>query len=362
MGQRSQTDNLTPASPLRYPVLDGLRILAMLDIVSIHVTGEYVLWGMGLPTFIIVAMALAVRKPDLPTWSDVPAVARKRVVRVLWPWIVWTVFFAANRLLWAWMDPGKTLDGLFYPWMIAGGTSMHLWFLPFIFVAELAVLGILAPLRRVPTPAVIAGALALAVGCVAWTGALYDANAPVYRPLSMKSEDYAERARLYGWVVRKSWLFGTASVCLGVAVGRTLSLSRSTTPRRGLFVGSVLLFAMYFVWDRFETPIHSHAIWQWWRQFFALLCVAAAVQFTGRTPAWLMRIAVLTMGIYLLHGWVGSRLGHALNHLYDVSIWRFIWPLGSLMQNRYGKVAVIWLCTAALVALLRRSRRVRRVM
>ncbi|MEM9915273.1 MAG: acyltransferase [Planctomycetota bacterium] len=354
-----------PSGSPRYPVLDGLRIVAMMDIVSIHVTGHYLLWGMGLPVFIIVAVALGVRKPELPEWSDLPGAARKRAVRVLMPWVVWTVFFALNRMFWAGVDSEKTIAGLFYPWMLLGGTSMHLWFLPFIFVAELAVLGLLAPLRRVPTGVLIAGATGLAALCIIWTGAIYDQASAVYGPMTMRSEEYAERAALYGWTVRKSWLFGTASVCLGIAVGRALSLSPrgGVAPRRILLAASAVLFGLYFVWDRLENPIiHGHAIWQWWRQMLALLLVAVAVQFTGKTPAWLMRVAILTMGIYLLHGWVASQWGNFCHLLYGTIIWDMIWRVDYVMENRYGKVAVIWLATAMLVSLLRRSALVRRVL
>ncbi len=338
----------------------------MMDIVSIHVAGDYLLWGMGLPVFIIVAIALGVRKPALPGGSELPGAARKRAVRVLLPWVVWSVFFGINRVFWAGVDPDKAAGGLFYPWMILGGTSMHLWFLPFIFAAELAVLGLLAPLRRVPTGVVIAGALGLAIVCIVWTGAVYDNASPIYGPMSMTSDDYAERAALYGWTVRKSWLFGTASVCLGVALGRTLALSAggSATPRRWLLTGAAGLWALYYVWANAENNpvIHGHAIWQWWRQMFALLLVAVAVQFTGKTPAWLMRVAVLTMGIYLLHGWIASQYGNICQLLYGTIIWDAIWRIDYVMQNRYSKVAVIWLATAGLVTLLRRSATLRRVL
>ncbi|MEM7627698.1 MAG: acyltransferase [Planctomycetota bacterium] len=355
-------DRPTPPPPdtpsPRYPVLDALRIVAMLDIVSIHITkpGQYLFWGMGLPVFIIVAVALSVRKPELPTWADLPGAARKRATRILVPWLIWTVFFGLNRLLWAGLDPEKSVGGLFYPWMIPSGTSIHLWFLPFIFVAELAVIGAMHPLRRVPTGVVIAGALALGVGAVLLTGHVYDLKSATYGPLAMDSEDYAERAALYGWMVRKSWLFGTASVCFGVALGRTLSLTGSATPRR-LFLGVALgMFGLYFLWAGGHGRVDGHAIWQWWRQCFALLLVAIAVQYVGGTPPWLMRIAVLTMGIYILHGWVNSRLGTLLGLLYDLPVWQIIWPIGSVMHHRFGKLAVVWLLTATLVALLRRTR------
>ena len=359
--ETAQPDALSPqpAPPptLRYPVLDGLRVLAMMDIVAIHITkpGQYLFWGMGLPVFIIVAVALSVRKPELPTWADLPGAARKRAARILLPWLVWTVFFGLNRLLWAGLDPEKTVGDLFYLWMLPSGTSIHLWFLPFIFVAELAVIGVLHPLRRVPTWLVVAGAFALGLGAIVLTGHVYDLRSATYGPMTMDSKQYTERAALFGWMVRKSWLFGTASICLGVAVGRVLSLSESSKPRRLLLGAAAGLFGLYFVWDRTHVLIDGHAVWQWWRQCFALLLIAVAVQFTGPTPRWLMRIAILTMGIYILHGWVASRLGMVLGHLYELSIWQLIWPIGSVMHNRFGKLAVVWLVTAGLVALLRRT-------
>ena len=94
MGRGPQTDCAPSASATpspRYPLLDALRIVAMMDIVAIHVTKHYLLWGMGLPVFIIVAVALGVRKPELPEWADLPGAARKRAARVLMPWVVWTM-------------------------------------------------------------------------------------------------------------------------------------------------------------------------------------------------------------------------------------------------------------------------------
>lgn len=359
---------LQTTSP-RYPALDALRVVAMMDIVSIHVTGfdgrppRYLFWGMGLPVFIMAAVALSVRRPESPTWRGLPAAARKRAERVLLPWLVWSIFFGVVLLVGAALRSDRAAAELFYPGMWVAGPSVHLWFLPFIFVAELVVLGVLHPLRRVPTLAVVAGAVALGVGCILWTGAVYDRVAADYWAISMVGGDYAERAALYGWTVRKSWLFGTASVCLGVAVGRTLSVSTRASPRRWLLAGALGLFLLYFVWAHAENPpIHGHAVWQWWRQCFALLLVALAVQFTGPTPAWLMRVAVLTMGIYLLHDWTARRLGELLGLLYDTTAWRVLWPIGGVMHHPIGKVAVVWLLTAALVALLRRSAAMRRVL
>lgn len=359
VGDATPTPSATTARPLRipaprYPLLDLLRIVAMLDIVMVHINNRYLLKGMGLPVFIIVSIALATRRAELPAVGEV---ARKRAARVLLPWLVWTAFFGLNRWVWGTLDPEQDTAGLYYPWMILGGTSMHLWFLPFIYAAELAVVAGLRPLRRLPVGLVVGVAVAMAVICVLITGAVYDAAEPVYGPMTMSSPDYAERATLYGWVVRKSWLFGTASVCLGLAVGRTLSITGKAWPRRALLAFAAVFFGLTFLWDGLDGsgPVHGHAVWQWWRQALALLCVAAALQWTGQTPRWVMKIAILTMGIYLLHGWVAARIGHLFGILYDQPVWKLLWPIGSVYHNPYGKLVVVWLVTAALVALLRRT-------
>jgi len=355
------SDRMLRGSP-RYPLLDALRIVAMMDIVSIHVTEQYLLRGAGLPVFIIVAIALGVRKPGLTPPGQLPDAAHRRAWRVLWPWLVWSAFFAADRAFWTWLDPRKTPSDYFYPWMLAGGTAMHLWFLPFIFVAELAVLGLLWPLRKLPAGVVVGGALALALGGIHLTGAVYDANAPIYDAM-WQVETYDARAATWGWVIRKSWLFGVASVCIGVAVGRVLSLDTSTRPRRWLLVAAAALLVLYPLWLYADNPlVHGHAIWQWWRQCFALFLVALAVQFTGRTPAWLMRIALLTMGIYILHGWLHSRLNHLLASLRDQPIWDVLWRVDPVLHNYWGRLIVVWVLTALLVLLLRQIGALRKVL
>jgi surface polysaccharide O-acyltransferase-like enzyme len=338
----------------RFPLLDALRVVAMLDIVAIHVTGHYLLYGMGLPAFIIVSVALAVRRAELPTVGDT---IRKRASRILLPWLVWTAFFGVNRLLWAAADPDRTVGDLFFPWMLAAGTSIHLWFLPFIFVAEVAVVAGLRPLRRWPAWLVVGIALMLAIVCIVWTGRVYDAHDLQQYKLAIDAAGHVLEADSFGWMVRKSWLFGTASVCLGVVVGRTLSLN-SAGARRWLLLTAAGSLGLYWVWAHVPGgPIAGHAVWQWWRQAIAFFCVAAAVQWVGQTPVWLMRVALLTMGIYLLHGWVHARVYHQLlPWLTDrPAMWDILWPLGEVAYHSLGRIGLTWLITALLVLLLRRT-------
>lgn len=329
----------------------------MLDIVSIHVTGRYLLAGAGLPAFIIVAVALAVRRPALPVGADFVPQARRRVGQLMVPWAAWSSFFALHLLLKASLSPRFAAADLFYPWMFASGPSIHLWFLPFIVVAEAAVLAVLCPLRRLPTPAVIAGALALACAAVWGAAWVYDARDPLYDPLGeLAQTDRAQRAAFFGWMIHKSWLLGAASICLGVVVGRTLSLRGSATPRRLLLAAGLVFFGLTFAFEQLRLPLPDSFYWLWRRQFLALLLVAVAVQRTGPTPGFIKHAAVLTLGVYLLHSWVDERLAALLQRLYDTSAWRVLWPVGSILHDRHGRVAAVWLITAAFVAVLRRTK------
>jgi len=302
------------------------------------------------------------RKPALPGPQETGVILRKRAWRVLWPWVVWSALFVLDRLGSAAISPQRSVGESFYPWMLASGTEMHLWFLPFIFVAEFAVLFTLWPARRLPRGVVIGAAATIAVAGVWLTGAAYDAYAPHYDALWKIDSDQAHAAT-WGWVVRKSWLFGLASVALGVVVGRTLACERSAWPRRALFAAACAALGLYFLWERYpHGPIHGQAVWQWWRQAGAFGLVALAVQFTGKTPAWLMRIAVLTMGIYLLHPWIDARINLVLSLLRGTTARDWLWRVDPVWHHYWGRLVIIWLLTAGLVALLRRVRWVRAVL
>ncbi|MEO1235184.1 MAG: acyltransferase family protein [Planctomycetota bacterium] len=367
MGDRNAKPTRADTSP-RYPLLDALRVVAMLDIVAVHVGHRYLLEGIGLPVFIITAVALATRRPRLPAWHTLGAAAGKRARRVLVPWLVWTAVFAVTRAWSGLRSDESTVAGSFYPWMVVSGTSIHLWFLPFIFVAEMAVLAALALApgngrKKSRVRGVIPAAAVAAVAAVWLTGRVYD-HVGAVQGFAVDSPVYAERAARWAWLTQKSWLFGLASAALGVVVGRTLAASTtagSARPRRILLVAAAAACGLYVYWaarDRgalpgWPDPIHGHAIWQWWRQSAALLAVALAVQLTGRTPAWLYRLALTTLGIYLVHGWVNVTLLPPLD--------RTVPYFAEATQTFHGRVAVVWTLSLVLVILLRRTL-VRRVL
>ena len=361
---------------LRYPLLDLLRVVAIGDIVSIHVADRYLIAGLGLPIFIVTAMALAFRKPALPA---VGPMLGHRGQRVLLPWLAWSGFYAAGYALVAGMRPDVRIGQMFNGWMLITGPSVHLWFLPFIVVAEAVALLVLRRVRAVPVGLVVGGAALLGVVATGLTAELYDrwASVPVLADHARAATDppWLSSAAGFRRTLWKSWLFGVAGVCFGVAVGRCLG-GPSAWPRRLVLLVALALCGMYWLFAHIGWPSSSGSLpWQWWRQTGALLAVAVAVQvavhhrppgertpwrdrlFSG--PVWSgVRVAgLLTMGVYLLHPWVHSRLR---DHLLPLL------PPGLMDRAADGTrpmayVALVWAVTAGAVVLLRRTP-VRRVL
>ena len=337
----------------RYPLLDLLRVVAMLDILAIHLTGAYLLGGAGLPAFIIISVALAVRRPVPPPLGEV---ARKRAARVLLPWVFWCGFYGLLLLYRPLTDPAVAVGEGFESWMLVAGTKIHLWFLPFIFAAEVAAVATVRGARGLAARWLVVAALAASAVAVVIAGRTFDR--------------WDAAGTLEGRNVGMSWLFGIASVTLGVAVGRTLSMrgraaapGEASRPTSGLaaprllWAFALVAFVAVLVLRLTVNPAY-HAVWLGWRQALALLLVVSAVQLTGTTSPRLTRIGALTMGVYLLHGLVHATLYDRLLSL----IWDDVPYLYAVLNPGPVRIAVTWLATAAGVAMLRRWRPARYVL
>ncbi|PQO43904.1 acyltransferase family protein [Blastopirellula marina] len=112
--------------------LDVLRFAAVLAVVWFHVPSPgagFTIWHV--PSLVIISIALACSPAfDRP----IAEITHRRARRLLYPWIVWCgVFLAIDLVRYAAVGRSTILENgfgtLFY------GTSLHLWFLPFIFVA-----------------------------------------------------------------------------------------------------------------------------------------------------------------------------------------------------------------------------------
>lgn len=126
---------------MRNATLDHARLAAAAGIVLFHAGAPGAWLGYAaLPFFLMLLIQMAA-----PTAARQPlgAYAAGRARRLLLPWLWWSGVYALMKLADV-VLAGSTLGAEFAPWMLATGPAIHLWFLPFAFVACLA----LWPLAR----------------------------------------------------------------------------------------------------------------------------------------------------------------------------------------------------------------------
>ena len=82
------------ATRLRFENWDRLRVVAALDTVALHLTDRHALLGVGLPLFLMLSVALGVSRPAPPSTERF---VRRRIDRVIVPWIFWALAIAAHR-------------------------------------------------------------------------------------------------------------------------------------------------------------------------------------------------------------------------------------------------------------------------
>lgn len=125
-----------PSVTSRSGLLDWLRLFAIVEIVAFHIdqSKPWMFFGFGLPFFLITTIAFSVRKPKA---DSTRSVLRTRVKRLLVPYLFWSVVYLGVLAARCWDNREPFLDAL-SPWMILGGTAIHLWFLPVAFVGGMA--------------------------------------------------------------------------------------------------------------------------------------------------------------------------------------------------------------------------------
>lgn len=119
---------------MRNGSFDLVRLVAALGIVlfHIHAPGGQIGYA-GLAYFLVLVPAFGVSRSTL---RSLHVYVRSRTERLLLPWLLWSAIFAVLKLG-QWLVTGKPLHRVFTPMMTVTGTSLHLWFLPYVFVASL---------------------------------------------------------------------------------------------------------------------------------------------------------------------------------------------------------------------------------
>ncbi|GIT93301.1 hypothetical protein JANAI61_37590 [Jannaschia sp. AI_61] len=248
---------------MRNGTLDYARLLAAFGIVFFHAGSPGGSLGYAaLPFFLIliIVMAAPAARQIAP-----PDFARHRAWRLLSPWLIWSGIYGGLKLAEVAVTDA-TLGTEFAPHMLVTGTAMHLWFLPFAFVASL----ILPALSR-PRGA---WGHALSLG------------------LALAALVALERAQTNGLAVPfAQWVYGAPAICLGLLIA--LSPARLAIP----LTGGVLVTAQAMGWTTGVPQLTVAAV-------AVLICLGRP---SVGTPAshWAGSMA---MGVYLGHPLVLSLL------------------------------------------------------
>lgn len=120
----------------RNGMIEILRILGAIGIVWFHTgaPGHGVAYA-ALPMFIVMSLVL------LPHRDSFGAFLHNRVRRLLWPWLLWSVLYAA-LFVWSDLHHGLPILAWFHWNMLLVGTVLPLWFLPFLFVCSVIFQGV----------------------------------------------------------------------------------------------------------------------------------------------------------------------------------------------------------------------------
>ncbi len=274
-----------PAAPVRgpasdaaapeaehYAALPAVRTLAMLSIVAYHVDLRPLLGvSFGINALQIVMCALVARSLRAPRPG---AFAAKRVRRLLLPFVFWSAVYAGYEVLLA-LRHDQPIADRFDARMLVAGTSYHLWFLPWAFLASLLVLVLSSAARgRLREPAI--GAAGVAGAALVYCGPALHVAFDVGRPFHL-------------------WIDSSAAIAFGFALGCALSLERE---RRRAWI-AVLVGLACLPW--FVGPGLVAASDLWAR--YAIALPVAALGFFLPFPRLrsLEAISELNLGVYAAH-------------------------------------------------------------
>jgi peptidoglycan/LPS O-acetylase OafA/YrhL len=258
----------------RIDSVEWLRFFAALGIVWFHTNGA---WGRsigyaGLPIFLLVFCSLIVINFKEIGFTGF---LRRRTVRLLIPWVFWSIVYGFVRVIKFYWFP-KTSLSLFSSCDFLVGGSMHLWYLPFAFLVSL----ILFMLCRYTTQSnhiylSFSFAFFLSIGC------LYLCSY-IMKNYSIK-------------VPFVQWLFVLPSIPMGYFLGSTV---RFVKPPFRLVLLSLLLAAVCLVclslfWLGNMELVVPYGI----GVFLTVLAYNIPFPFAETSR----RLGSLTYGIYLIH-------------------------------------------------------------
>lgn len=115
-------------------IIELIRFLAACEIVSYHTEAPWSQYISVLPIFLIFSIVFTVssRLAFKAQW-------KKAFARIIQPWLFWSGVYGLARIIRI-IIFHNPISEEFHWWMLASGTTIHLWFLPFAFLSNMTVL------------------------------------------------------------------------------------------------------------------------------------------------------------------------------------------------------------------------------
>ena len=258
------------AGTTHWPAYDGLRVFATLAIVWFHVNTAGIsrqLAYAGLPVFLVLSFVLVIRTADLQSFATL---VRRRSRRLLLPFLFW---YAVYALVVGYQRARHGLP-LGRPTLLAvlRGPSIHLWYLPYAFVAALAI----RALRRLSASAPGVWATSLgAIGCVVL--AAHAALVAVFDPPPPLAQ----------------WWYAVPTIGIGFALSHALQAPRHSREYALALATGVLAACAYLAGASDDSTALSYALGVTLVVGFSFVELPR-VRIVGT-------LASLTLGIYVVH-------------------------------------------------------------
>jgi hypothetical protein len=277
--------------------MDVLRVVAVAAIVWFHLglPGAWIAYT-GFPALLVMSNALPILRDDGQDFSDLVI---RRSSRLLKPWLFWSAVYGVELIARAFkhgLDPMALFDRR----MLVTGTSLHLWYLPFVFVESSVAVGLRRALACVPPE----GTCVIST-CFGWA---------VLALVSSHLGPVAVLGPSVGQWLPGEWDFGLAALPLGVATGVAMRIDGASVSRRWLtIIGAATCAYCFGIYALSHNDINiSYGIG------VPLFCASAF--WKPRLNRTAIEILPLSFGIYLVHPLVGNAIiWLRLNQINDVA-------------------------------------------
>lgn len=263
--------------------IERLRVVSAFGVASFH-THEWFPRSLGVAGFIILLLSFCAFVVNKPEPYSIGEVASRKARRLIKPWLFWSMIYGGLGLAKIIYEKVSFSD-VFSPTMLLTGTRIHLWFLPFAFVAALILVFIHRRIVNVPDSITIITAISI--------GAFFVLACSIIQ------------SRLRPPTPLIQWVLGLPAIPLGFAIGR-IKILKSFEDRKRYFVLMILLTLTvcvglmvldklnYGTWLNYGS---TFAI----RYFVSIVIFCSALHWRGKMDQVSANFASLSYGIYLIH-------------------------------------------------------------